>query len=224
RHGAPRQGSGEPKGPFGTAAGTAQKVLGPGCWRGERRTEHRSARSVIDWFNIAIWSLVGTWVLVLGTLLLMYWQTLQAQKLNSANAVMNLRERFDSPRMRASRRHLSERLLKQAHQDISNLEVITFFELVGTLTHRKVLEDDLVWEAFGGWVTAYYWGLRHPVDMIGNLRTTMNDPLIFHEFEWLYNRVVTIDRHRLGPAADSGPPAAEDSDRFMARESKLESI
>ncbi|MGA8604600.1 MAG: hypothetical protein WB788_06015 [Thermoplasmata archaeon] len=179
---------------------------------------------MIDWFNIAIWSLVGTWVLVLGTLLLMYWQTLQAQKLNSANAVMNLRERFDSPRMRASRRHLSERLLKQAHQDISNLEVITFFELVGTLTHRKVLEDDLVWEAFGGWVTAYYWGLRHPVDMIGNLRTMMNDPLIFHEFEWLYNRVVTIDRHRLGPAVDAGPPATEDSERFMDRESKLESI
>jgi hypothetical protein len=179
---------------------------------------------MLDWFNIAIWSLVGTWVLVLGTLLLMYWQTLQAQKLNSANAVMNLRERFDSPRMRASRRHLSERLLKQAHQDISNLEVITFFELVGTLTHRKVLEDDLVWEAFGGWVTAYYWGLRHPVDMIGNLRTSMNDPLIFHEFEWLYNRVVTLDRHRLGPAVDEGPPAAEDSERFMDRESKLESI
>jgi len=55
-----------------------------------------------DWFNIAIWSLVGTWVLVVGTLLLMLWQTLQAQKLNSANAVMNLRERFDSPRMRAA--------------------------------------------------------------------------------------------------------------------------
>jgi hypothetical protein len=179
---------------------------------------------MIDWYNIAIWSLVGTWVLVVGTLLLMYWQTLQAQKLNSANAVMNLRERFDSPRMRASRRHLSERLLKQAHQDISNLEVITFFELVGTLTHRKVLEDDLVWEAFGGWVTAYYWGLRHPVDMIGNLRTAMNDPLIFHEFEWLYDRVVTIDRRRLGSTVDAGPPAAEDSERFMSRESKLESI
>jgi len=179
---------------------------------------------MIDWFNIAVWSLVGTWVLVVGTLLAMYWQSLQAQKLNSANAVMNLRERFDSPRMRASRRHLSERLLKQAHQDISNLEVITFFELVGTLTHRKVLEDDLVWEAFGGWISAYYWALRNPVDMVGDLRTRMKDPLIFHEFEWLHNRVITIDRHRLGPLADAGAPAAEDAALFMERESKLESI
>lgn len=181
-------------------------------------------RAMIDWFNIAVWSLVGTWVLVVGTLLLMYWQTLQAQKLNSANAVMNLRERFDSPRMRASRRHLSERLLKQAHQDISNLEVITFFELVGTLTHRKVLEDDLVWEAFGGWITSYYWALRNPVDMVGDLRKAMDDPLVFHEFEWLYHRVVAIDRHHLGPSADTGAPAAQDAYRFMDRESKLESI
>lgn len=179
---------------------------------------------MVDWLNIAVWSLVGTWVLVVGTLLLMLWQTLQTQKLNSANAVMNLRERFDSPRMRASRRHLSERLLRQAHQDISNLEVITFFELVGTLTHRKVLEDDLVWEAFGGWITSYYWALRNPVDMVGDLRKTMNDPLIFHEFEWLRDRVIEIDRRRLGPVGDSGPPPAEDAARFLTRESKLESI
>lgn len=161
---------------------------------------------------------------MVGTLILMYWQTRQTQKLNSANAVMDLRERFDSPRMRAARRHLSERLMKQAQQDISNLEVVTFFELVGTLTHRKVLDDDLVWEAFGGWITSYYWGLRHPVDAIGDLRAAMKDPLIFHEFEWLHNRVVELDRRHLGPAADSGPPAAEDAARFWSRESKLESI
>jgi len=180
--------------------------------------------SDIDWTSIAVWSLIGTWLLVLGTLLLMYWQTIQAQRLNSANAVMNLRERFDSPRMRAARRHVSERLLQNARQDISNLEVVTFFELVGTLTHRKVLEDDLVWEAFGGWVTSYYWALRHPVDMIGDLRANMSDPLIFHEFEWLHNRVIAIDRRRIGPEADSGPPAEQEAHRFLTRESNLESI
>ncbi len=178
----------------------------------------------INWFNIAVWSLVGTWVLVVGTLLLMYWQTLQAQKLNSANAVMNLRERFDSPRMRAARRHVSERLIKAAQQDISNLEVITFFELVGTLTHRKVLEDDLVWEAFGGWITAYYWSLRNPVDMIGDIRAKMVDPLIFHEFEWLYNRMIEIDRQLLGSEIDTGPQLTQESRRFLERESRLEAI
>jgi hypothetical protein len=179
---------------------------------------------MIDWLNIAVWSLVGTWVLVVGTLLLMLWQTLQTQKLNSANAVMSLRERFDSPRMRASRRHLSERLLKQAHQDISNMEVVTFFELVGTLTHRKVLDLDLVWEAFGSWVTAYYWALRHPIDMVGDLRRSMNDPLIFHEYEWLHDRVLWMDRRRVGPTVDSEAAASADAERTLTRETRLESI
>jgi hypothetical protein len=179
---------------------------------------------MIDWSNIAIWSLVGTWVLVVGTLLLMLWQNLQTQKLNSANAVMNLRERFDSPRMRASRRHVSERLLRKAHQDISNIEVVTFFELVGTLTHRKVLDRDLVWEAFGGWITSYYWALRNPVDMIGDLRRSMNDPLIFHEYEWLAGRIISIDRRMVGRDADSGPAFAVEAERVLAREAALESI
>lgn len=178
---------------------------------------------MIDWYNIAVWSLVGTWALVVGTLFLMYWQTRQAQHLNSANAVMNLRERFDGGRMRAVRRHLSDRLLKQAHEDIASMEVITFFELVGTLTHRKVLDEELVWEAFGTWVTAYYWALRNPVDLIAQLRTSLEDPLVFHEFEWLHERVQQIDLKETGGVA-STRDMGEDARRILRRESDLASI
>lgn len=178
---------------------------------------------MVDWFNIALWSLAGTWVLVIGTLFLMYWQTRQAQHLNSANAVMALRERFDGARMRAVRRHLADRLLKQAHQDIASMEVVTFFELVGTLTHRRVLDDDLVWEAFGTWVAAYYWALRNPVDLIGQTRTALEDPLVFHEFEWLHSRIQEIDVQHLGtPSAAQN--AGEDANRILRREAALESI
>jgi hypothetical protein len=178
---------------------------------------------MIDWFSIAIWSLIGTWALVIGTLILMYWQTRQTQHLNSANAVMALRERFDGGRMRAARRHLADRLLKNAHEDIASMEVITFFELIGTLTHRRVLDADLVWEAFGTWVTAYYWALRNPVDLIGQLRTNLEDPLVFHEFEWLYRRVDEIDRKELGEPSTTRNPG-EDALRMLRREVALESI
>jgi hypothetical protein len=178
----------------------------------------------MDWFSIAIWSLVGTWVLVIGTLGLMYWQTRQNQHLNSANAVMNLRERFDSARMRAARRHLADRLLRQAHQDIASVEVATFFELVGTLTHRKILDDDLVWEAFGTWIESYYWGLRNPLDLIGQLRTNLSDPLIFHEFEWLHDRILELNGQHLGPNMPVTRDAAEDARRTLSREVALESI
>ena len=177
-----------------------------------------------DWFSIALWSLVGTWALVVGTLVLMYWQTRQNQHLNSANAVMNLRERFDSARMRAARRHLSDRLLRGAHQDIASVEVVTFFELVGTLTHRKVLHDDLVWEAFGSWIAAYYWALRHPVDLIGQLRQKLSDPLVYHEFEWLHRRVEELDRKHLAPGTPTSEHLEADYRGFLERETTLESI
>lgn len=178
-----------------------------------------------DWFNLAVWSLLGTWILVIATILLMYWQNRTAQSLNSANAVMDLRERYDAGRMRAARRHLSDKLLRQAHEDIANTDVINFFELVGTLTHRRVLDHDLVWEAFGTWVTAYYWALRHPVDLVGQLRTNFKDPLIFHEFEWLNERLTSLDRkHLLEVGAVPEPISPTDVESVLRRETQLEAV
>ncbi len=171
-----------------------------------------------DWFNIAVWSLVGTWALVVGTLILMYWQTRTSQRLNSANAVMALRERFDSPHMRAARRGLSSRLLHGPPDDISSVEVVTFFELVGTLVHRELLDADLVWEAFGSWIVAYYWAIRHPVDLVATIRGTLHDPLLFHEFEWLHDTIVQIDAHR-----ELASPAVVDNEASAHRVLELES-
>ena len=179
---------------------------------------------MVDWFNIAVWSLLGTWALVVGTLGLMYWQTRTGQHLNSANAVMQLRERFDGGRMRAARRHLSDRLLKQAHEDITSMEVITFFELVGTLTHRRILDRELVWEAFGTWITAYYWSLRHPVDLITDTRVSLGDPLVWHEFQWLADQMDRMDARALRDAGASPVSPQEGASRILKRESQLESL
>jgi hypothetical protein len=179
---------------------------------------------MVDWFNIAVWSLIGTWILVVGTLFLMWWQTLTERNLNSANVVMELRERFDSPRMRAARRHLSDHLLKETREDITSMEVITFFELVGTLTHRKILDDDLVWEAFGSWITSYYWALRNPVDLIGDLRKRLEDPLVWHEYEWLVHQIEALDRRYLEEMGVSPGDASLEAKRILKSESQLESI
>lgn len=178
----------------------------------------------IDWPSLAIVTAFSTWVLAVGTLIILFWQTRQTQVLNSANAVMNLRDKFDSTRMRTVRRHLSERLIKQAHEDIASIEVVTFFELVGTLTHRHVLDEDLVWEAFGSWVTAYWWALRHPVDWVERLRHDLDDPLIFHEYEWLSNRVHQLDRRALAKEHHAEGSAEEESRRILSREALLESV
>jgi hypothetical protein len=98
----------------------------------------------------------GTWVLVIGTLILMYWQTHLAQKLNSANAVLALRERYDSPQIRRARRALATTLLEDTSSAFPRAELLTFFELLGVMTHRKLLDRELVWNSFGGWVSSYH--------------------------------------------------------------------
>jgi hypothetical protein len=163
---------------------------------------------------------LGTWVLVIGTLALMYWQNKQARELNSASSVMALRERFDAPSIRRARKLLATRLINNQHEDITNLEVGAFFELVGTLTHRKVLEEDLIWEAFGTWISGYYWALRNPVDTIGRTRTEMKDPLLLHEFQWLADRMHRTDVH-LGIEPTTGADEYE-ARALLKRESDLD--
>ena len=172
--------------------------------------------------DIAVWTFVGTWVLVIGTIVLMWWQTHQNFIINSANSVMTLRERFGSPSMRRARKKLSTQLLNHRHEDITNLEVAAFFELVGALTHRGVLEDDLVWEAFGTWVADYYHALRRPVDLIGNARTSLKDPLLFHEFEWLHDRVLRLDQVNLGTKHAEVVEDEEEVRVLLKRESDLD--
>ena len=173
-------------------------------------------------FDIATWTALGTWVLVIGTLILMYWQTRENRHLNSANAVMLLRERFDSPRMRLARKTLSHRLLNNLHEEVTNIEGGAFFELVGALTHRKLLDEDLVWEAFGNWVTNYYYALRHPVDIVARGRSALKDPLIFHEFEWLNNRILRTDLQKLGSVHTAQIELEEESRAILRREESLD--
>jgi hypothetical protein len=172
--------------------------------------------------DIALWATIATWVLAVGTLGIMYWQTRQAGQLHSSNAVMELRDRFDSPRMRRVRRQTSERLLKNEVGDITNLEVLTFFELVGAQTKRKILDEEMVWEAFGGWITSYFRAMRAPVDRIQQMRNVTHDPLLFAKFEWLNDRIITLDRRALGSVYAASVEAVEDSGLYLRREALLE--
>lgn len=166
-------------------------------------------------------ALVGTWILAIGTLVLLYWQTRQNQLLNSANAVLTLRERFDSDRMRAARRHLSQMLLAGSHEDIISMEVLTFFELVGAMTKRRLLDEKLVWEAFGTWISTYYSAVRRPKDLISTIRGLLKDPLVFHNLEWLAERVDHLDREALGPAGAEMVENEMEVRGFLGREASL---
>jgi hypothetical protein len=164
---------------------------------------------------------LGTWVLVVGTLVLMYWQTRQAQLLNAANAVIALRDRYDSPQLRRARRALATTLLQEPSSAFPRAELLTFFELLGVMTHRKLLDRHLVWNAFGGWISSYYYGLTHPQDRIAAVRTRMGDPLAFAEFEWLHGVIHELDRKRLGAEVATTIEAAEEARAILQHEAEL---
>jgi hypothetical protein len=175
-----------------------------------------------DLGNLTLWTAAAAWLLAVGTLAALYWQTRQAGLLNSANAVITLRERFDSPRMRRARRQTSERLLNNDLGDITSLEVLTFFELIGAQTARGILDEEMVWEAFGGWISSYAAAMRSPVDRIQQLRDLAHDPLLFHKFEWLDKRISFLDREQLGPQFIVPTNAAEENRLYLRREADLE--
>jgi len=79
-----------------------------------------------------------------------------------------------------------------------------------------------VWEAFGTWVSGYYLALRAPVDLIGRARTANKDPLIMHEFEWLYDATQSVD-HRLSAGSGLDPEQEHDGSRYLLqREAELD--
>jgi hypothetical protein len=123
--------------------------------------------------------------------------------------------------MRRARRHLAERLLNNELGDITSYEVLTFFELIGAQTRRRLLDEEMVWEAFGGWITSYYTRLRHPVDRLKQLREQAKDPLLFHHLEWLNDRVVTLDREELGEGYAASVAAVEETGLYLQREAQL---
>jgi hypothetical protein len=165
---------------------------------------------------------LATWAVAIGTIMLLYWQVRVSQRLNSANAVLQLRERFDSPAIRRRRKALAERLLAGRHDDITNLEVAAFFELIGSLTHARMLDRRLVWEAFGTWINGYYFALRNPVDVIGRARTALKDPLIMHEFEWLYGLIQRMDRRMMPAETGLEDATREEADSLLRREADLD--
>jgi len=148
-------------------------------------------------YDLTIWvPILGTWALVVGTLAFAYWQLRQNQRLHSTSTLLDLRERFFTPRLRKARRELSTWLLNPVPgEEPNNWEVALFFELLGSLTRTRVLERRLVRNAFGTWVTAYYTLINHPVDRFASWRADNQDPLVFADFEWLAKQIIEYERH-----------------------------
>jgi len=126
--------------------------------------------------------------------------------------------------MRQARRTLSAWLVKADRgEEPDNWEVALFFELLGSLTRYRNLDQRLVRKAFGTWITGYYTRITRPVDLIGKWRHEGNDPLIFADFEWLAKQIIEQER-RLAPASGFDQSLEDEASFVLQGETQLDAL
>ncbi|HTT16839.1 MAG TPA: hypothetical protein VMH49_05740 [Thermoplasmata archaeon] len=172
--------------------------------------------------DLTLWiPVLATLILAVGTLAFAYWQLRQNQRLHSATTLLDLRERFYSPRFLQARKELSAWLLQGERAiEPDNWEVGVFFQLLGSLTREGVLDRRIVRSAFGTWVTSYYTYCTEPVNLLQRWRTESSDPLIFADFEWLA-RAIIADERRLAPDPQFDASLREEARYVLESESRI---
>jgi hypothetical protein len=140
---------------------------------------------------------------------------------NSAKMVLDLVGMFDSAEMRARRGRFARKLLEDRDSiDLrDNTPVLEFFEEIGYMTRRRVLDEGMVWNSFAWWVEPYYLAVREKPDLIEDARSKTKVPSLFREIEWLYDRIQQVSRSELGP--NYVPPSAEYVRELLTEEARL---
>lgn len=175
--------------------------------------------------DLTLWvTILATWLLAVGTLAFAYWQLRQNQRLHSTSTLLDLRERFYSPRLQRARKELSRWLLQAPRgEEPYDWEVALFFQLLGSLTRTRTLDRRLVRNAFGTWITAYYTFMTRPVDLLASWRDDSNDPQIFADFEWLAQQIIGAER-RATPGADFEQSLMDEARFVLEGDSHLDAV
>ncbi|MFA6164479.1 MAG: hypothetical protein WC685_13750 [Methylobacter sp.] len=101
---------------------------------------------------------------------------------------LKLDANFGEDKMRTTRRAAAEALLRDEDKgDVD--DVLDFFEMVGMLVRRGVLDDYMVWHNFFYWIHGYYLSNS---DYIAESRSV--DPTIWADLVKLYRRMVSIEK------------------------------
>lgn len=172
-------------------------------------------------FDSTTWTAFGTWLLVIGTLVAVQWQVWQQRQINSANNVVILHDRFGSRIMQTCRKELSEFLLKKGDLQQKNDDVLVFFETMGLLTRKGVLDKEMVWSEFCWEVVRYYLALTEPKNQIKRLRDEAKDYTLYGDFEWLYNELLKIDCKYRKMKPEVARPNPSEVQGFLQDESTL---
>ena len=172
-------------------------------------------------FDSTTWTAFGTWLLVIGTLVAVQWQVWQQRQINSANNVIILHDRFESKILQNCRKKLSQLLLRKGDLQQEDDDVLVFFETMGLLTRKGILEKEMVWNEFCWEIVRYYLALTEPKNQIATLRANASDHTLYENFEWLYKELLEIDAKRRKVTPEIAKARPKDVQEFLIGESTL---
>jgi hypothetical protein len=105
-------------------------------------------------------------------------------------------EKFDSEHMVLQRAHLARQLYFKGDHDEIREYVMEFFEDLGILHRRQMLDDELTWNAFSVYATRWWAACKEFV--VEERKRENDDPTYFIEFEQLAQRMNEREARELG--------------------------
>jgi hypothetical protein len=113
---------------------------------------------------------------------------------NSANMLVDFIRRFESKEFVGFRAELAKKFQRGAITEFENddWEVANFFHTIGSWTHLKILDPQLVYKEFCH-DAVRWWSLIAKTGQIQKFRSETKDATYYREFEWLHGEMIRID-------------------------------
>jgi hypothetical protein len=142
---------------------------------------------------------------------------------NSAKMVLDLSAKFESAAMRKHRSAFAKQLLndREGTNLMDDSPVLKFYEELGYMTRRGVLDKRMVWNSFFWLIEYYYAALIGPdEDLLAKVREQQKNQALYREFLWLQDSLQKVstsegeqDRYEL--------PTTEEVEQALRHEAAL---
>lgn len=154
----------------------------------------------------------------------LWWQMHRQWLLGSAMMITSLVDRYESESMRQDRRKFAQHV--QRHLQFGDVDlpdhtpVLGFFENIGHLVRRGVIDKHMVWNKFDYEIVRWYAAVTQGSNLLVAGRVRFRDPALYEEFEWLYAQMDRLSQRR--GVSSTEQTGLEALDRFIAAELAFE--
>ena len=161
-----------------------------------------------QWF----WSMAQS-MIVLGSLIFIYRQIKIQRYSNMLQMLNNMRENWNSERMMPFRKTTCTNYQKGTKKiGMAEGEVLGFFEEMGFMLKKGVVDKDFIWETYSYFIE-HYWSMLE--SNIKEFRLSTRDNSWFKNFESLRDSVRKYSEKKRCPSSDK---TEEEIERFICGE------